>query len=110
MDGHLVDWAIREFYEEKYGVANHSGNDPISIIKFNPSENFFKFGKRATLMRRFLNDPAIAEKTRMSLVEFMALPRHMTEAIFEFVEESKLLEKEQLEAQAAQAAKKEGHK
>lgn len=85
LDGYAAAIVSMEAYDETYGIADYSYDDPskpLALIAMHPKEDFTTGGP----MERTIKDYRVHKVHKhyaMSLLEFLELPRHVARFILD---------------------------
>jgi len=76
---------LRENYDKQFGIFDHDapGNsNPLALVSLHPSENVMDYSPLKELLDNF-SDRDVTKYFGLSLMEFLELPRYITQEIME---------------------------
>lgn len=93
LDSMEVQLVMREEYETAFGIFNHDDPNkdktrPLALVAMHQKEQYGPYSRLHQTIRRYRHHD-IGEKFKLSLNDFLELPRDMIELLFEIsVEEA----------------------
>lgn len=85
LDGYSASIVTLEAYDETYGIADYSYDDPrnpMALIAMHPKEDYLTNGRMERTIKSYAKY-RVLKHYGISLLEFLDLPRHISQVIMD---------------------------